>query len=100
MPSPPLHPRAAVALARLDRPPAPCYPVDPARRGRLGGLPDCRTARVPGRGEDHTTMCDLRVMTFNIRGAVHRDGENAWPHRAALNVATIARHAPDLIGFQ
>jgi endonuclease/exonuclease/phosphatase family metal-dependent hydrolase len=45
-------------------------------------------------------MCDLRVMTFNIRGGVHQDGENAWPHRAALNVATIARHAPDLIGFQ
>lgn len=45
-------------------------------------------------------MCDLRVMTFNIRGAVHKDGENAWPHRAALNVATIERHAPDLIGFQ
>ena len=45
-------------------------------------------------------MCDLRVMTFNIRGAYHDDGDNAWPNRAALNVATIERHAPDLIGFQ
>lgn len=42
----------------------------------------------------------LRVMSFNIRGAVHPDGANAWPARAALNVATIRRHAPDLIGFQ
>ena len=45
-------------------------------------------------------MGDLRVMTFNIRGAFHRDGANAWSERAALNVATIERHAPDLSGFQ
>lgn len=42
----------------------------------------------------------LRVMTFNVRGSHHRDGENAWPRRAALNVQTIARRGPDLIGFQ
>ncbi len=46
-------------------------------------------------------MAVIRVMTFNIRGAVHRgDGVNAWEGRAALNVRTIKRHAPDLIGFQ
>ncbi|MDZ4718719.1 MAG: endonuclease/exonuclease/phosphatase family protein [Roseiflexaceae bacterium] len=40
-------------------------------------------------------------MTFNIRGAYwKRDGVNFWPERAALNVATIRRHAPDVIGFQ
>jgi endonuclease/exonuclease/phosphatase family metal-dependent hydrolase len=39
-------------------------------------------------------------MTFNVRGFHHQDGENAWPHREALNVATIRRCAPDLIGFQ
>jgi endonuclease/exonuclease/phosphatase family metal-dependent hydrolase len=44
---------------------------------------------------------NLRVMTFNIRGAYwQRDGLNFWPERAALNVSTIQRHAPDLIGFQ
>jgi endonuclease/exonuclease/phosphatase family metal-dependent hydrolase len=44
---------------------------------------------------------NLRVMTFNIRGAYwQRDGVNFWPERAALNVSTIQRHAPDLIGFQ
>ncbi|MEP7292432.1 MAG: endonuclease/exonuclease/phosphatase family protein [Chloroflexota bacterium] len=40
-------------------------------------------------------------MSFNIRGAFHtQDGLNAWENRAALNVATIQRHSPDLIGFQ
>ena len=43
----------------------------------------------------------LRVMSFNIRGFSHRgDGTNRWGNRAALNVATIKRYAPDLIGFQ
>ena len=42
----------------------------------------------------------LRVMTFNVRGSYHRDAENAWRRRAALNVRTIARQGPDLIGFQ
>lgn len=39
-------------------------------------------------------------MTFNVRGAVFLDGENAWPKRAEFNVRTILKHAPDLIGFQ
>jgi endonuclease/exonuclease/phosphatase family metal-dependent hydrolase len=48
---------------------------------------------------DRTTT--IRVMTFNIRGSCHTvDGANAWAGRAALNVAVIKRHAPDLIGFQ
>jgi endonuclease/exonuclease/phosphatase family metal-dependent hydrolase len=43
---------------------------------------------------------NLRVMTFNIRGFYNADGVNAWPEREALNVRTIRRWAPDLIGFQ
>ncbi len=39
-------------------------------------------------------------MSFNLRGAVIPDGENAWPKRADLNVKTILKYAPDLIGFQ
>ena len=42
-------------------------------------------------------------MTFNIRGGTWNwkvDGINAWPEREALNVCTIKRYAPDLIGFQ
>jgi endonuclease/exonuclease/phosphatase family metal-dependent hydrolase len=43
----------------------------------------------------------LKVMSFNIRGFSHRgDGINRWKNRAALNVATIERYAPDLIGLQ
>ena len=43
----------------------------------------------------------MRVMSFNVRGALRDAGEkNAWPNRAALNVATIGRYAPDVIGLQ
>src|SRR5438046_2181132 len=46
-------------------------------------------------------MSDLRVMSFNLRGSCFdSDGVNAWPHRAELNVETIHRYSPDLIGFQ
>ncbi len=40
------------------------------------------------------------VMTFNIRGSKHKDGENIWPKRADFNVATILKYRPDVIGFQ
>ncbi len=43
----------------------------------------------------------LRIMTFNILGAVpHRGGPNAWEHRAPLTLSLIERTTPDLIGFQ
>lgn len=42
----------------------------------------------------------LRVMTFNVRGFYFPDGTNAWEQRGALNIETIERAAPDLIGFQ
>lgn len=42
----------------------------------------------------------LDVMTFNIRTAAGRDGDNAWPRRRALLVETIERSAPDVIGMQ
>ena len=47
-------------------------------------------------------MSTLRVMTFNIANALETedDGENAWAFRTPLNVRTIKRCAPDLIGFQ
>ena len=44
---------------------------------------------------------DVRIMSFNVRGASHmRDGVNIWSERAALNVETIKRYEPDVIGFQ
>jgi len=45
--------------------------------------------------------CLLRVLTFNVRGSFHEgDGINAWINRAELNVETVRRQAPDVIGFQ
>jgi endonuclease/exonuclease/phosphatase family metal-dependent hydrolase len=43
----------------------------------------------------------IRVMSFNVRG-YFRDAlqKNAWRNRADLNVATIERYAPDVIGLQ
>lgn len=43
----------------------------------------------------------LRVMTFNIRGFYHQyDGANAWVEREGLNIETVRRWAPDLVGVQ
>ena len=42
----------------------------------------------------------MLVMSFNIRGSRHFDGENAWKRRASLNARVIRRYSPDLIGFQ
>ncbi len=43
----------------------------------------------------------IRVMSFNIRGSFRdRATSDAWDDRADLNVETIERWAPDLIGFQ
>lgn len=45
-------------------------------------------------------------MTFNMRYAAAKDGDNAWrntdqqPSRLAVAQAMLARHAPDLIGMQ
>ena len=43
----------------------------------------------------------VRVMSFNVRGSF-RDArkKNAWRNRVDLNVATIERYAPDVIGLQ
>ena len=42
----------------------------------------------------------MKIMTFNIRGALYDDGINHWPHRADLNARTILKYSPDLIGLQ
>ena len=46
-------------------------------------------------------MNELRVMTFNLRGSSYaNDAPNLWQRRADLNLRTIHKYAPDLIGFQ
>lgn len=43
----------------------------------------------------------LSIMSFNIRGSFHdEDGINAWENRADLNIRTIHKYNPDVIGFQ
>ena len=42
----------------------------------------------------------LDVMTFNIRTAAGRDGDNVWPNRKELAAETIRLHSPDVFGLQ
>lgn len=42
----------------------------------------------------------LDVMTFNIRTAMGRDGDNVWPNRKELVVETIERFNPHVLGLQ
>ena len=43
----------------------------------------------------------LSVMTFNIRGSMYEhDGINVWSNRASVNVGTIKKANPYVIGFQ
>ena len=42
----------------------------------------------------------LDVMTFNIRTAIGRDGDNVWPNRKELVAETIARFNPHVLGLQ
>ena len=44
-------------------------------------------------------MSEFRVMTLNING-LYGDDNNSWQQRAPLNMATIQKYAPDLIGLQ
>ena len=46
------------------------------------------------------TQVRFDVMTFNIRTAAGRDGDNAWPHRRDLVVETIEQFAPHVVGVQ
>lgn len=43
---------------------------------------------------------ELRVMSFNVRYASARDGENAWMKRRDMLVETVRQFDPDLLGTQ
>ena len=43
---------------------------------------------------------DIKVMSFNIRLGVAKDGENRWDLRKELVVKTIREYNPDLLGLQ
>jgi endonuclease/exonuclease/phosphatase family metal-dependent hydrolase len=42
----------------------------------------------------------IKVMSFNIRNGLAKDGENAWPLRQDFVVETIRTFDPDLLGMQ
>jgi len=42
----------------------------------------------------------MLVVSFDVRGAYHRDGENSRERRAPLNVKVIERCGPTWIGCQ
>lgn len=42
----------------------------------------------------------LKVMSFNIRNGLAKDGDNAWPLRTEFVVETIRSFDPDLLGLQ
>lgn len=45
-------------------------------------------------------MTRFKVMSFNIQGSDYELGENNWEFTAQLNVETIQKYDPDVIGFQ
>lgn len=46
-------------------------------------------------------METFKVMSFNVRGNFQeKQPERSWDHRADLNVRTIQKYDPDIIGFQ
>lgn len=51
----------------------------------------------PGREGDPKA---LRIMSFNIRYATERDGDNAWSKRTGLVEDRIRAFSPDLVGIQ
>lgn len=42
----------------------------------------------------------LKVISFNIRTGMARDGENAWEHRREATAAMILSERPDILGLQ
>ena len=53
-----------------------------------------------GAGAKEKSTDDLRVMSFNIRLGVAKDGPNHWDLRKDLVVETIRKFNPDLLGLQ
>ncbi len=53
-----------------------------------------------GAGAKEKSSDDLRVMSFNIRLGVAKDGPNHWDLRKDLVVETIRKFNPDLLGLQ
>jgi endonuclease/exonuclease/phosphatase family metal-dependent hydrolase len=51
-------------------------------------------------GQDASSPSLLRVMSFNIRLGVAKDGDNHWEKRRELVATTIKNFSPDILGTQ
>lgn len=58
------------------------------------------TADPSTTGQPTTRPIEMKVMSYNIRNADARDGDNAWPHRSELFFNTVRAFDPDLLGMQ
>ena len=56
----------------------------------------CRIAPVQSANEDGT----LKLISFNMRTAWGRDGDNSWMNRRSASVEMLRREAPDVMGVQ
>jgi len=50
--------------------------------------------------EDGSRSSDIRVMTFNIRNGLAKDGKNHWHHRKQFVCDIIHQYSPDILGVQ
>ena len=58
------------------------------------------TSLLAQEAESNDAAFELDVMTFNIRTAIGRDGDNMWQRRKELVAETILASDPDVIGLQ
>ena len=69
--------------------------------GRLGCVAFALVAATfGGAASPAAAQVPLDVMTFNIRTANGRDGDDAWPNRKDLVAETIERFGPHVVGLQ
>jgi endonuclease/exonuclease/phosphatase family metal-dependent hydrolase len=76
-------------------------PVSLRRFLLLVGTLSIPTGGISAQGrESPRDPIPLDVMTFNIRTAAGRDGQDAWPFRKELVAETIDRFDPEVVGLQ
>ena len=53
-----------------------------------------------GKGPKGKDPKELKVMSYNIRLGVGKDGTNSWQHRAPATIAMLEAQKPDVFGVQ
>lgn len=89
----PLPPGIMAVVFSLLAPLASVSQAPPVTAGQVGVEPAPASPRI---GD----AVVLDIMTFNIRTAGGRDGENSWPRRRERVAEAIRRFSPDVLGLQ